>query len=219
MTIKVELVQLSILFSWNSPLAVVYFCFCGITLFLRLFRYRYKNKAPFNFFDRCIFSFYFAVVTIHLIFILWINIESFYFYKPLSELGLSIEKILTIAIPILLIGSIVSSRFQLYIGLEGRGAFQIHNVHDPKWVKFLLNILSLNFVSGFLWYPIEFFILSKSFAAPFQPNEGDFSRIFTGLLLLFSFWYLKSIFLIFVGKDDSSLGKIKLSLLLKPGRF
>lgn len=105
-------------------------------------------------------------------------------------------------VPTFSFGSIVSTRFNVYATGRERGssgtAKLVHD-NDSPLAKTTIKILLLYFLGLLLWT-----IFSNAITK--ATSDLEICRLFSGGLLVFVFWDVKSAYLILVRKDDASQG-------------
>lgn len=188
---------------------LVLLVFYGTILFLRLFwNFKHRTLRPT---DRFLYQVFFWFSWVLFLINVFANVFSYpavfetlvtkkNYFDPIS-----FPVIFFLVIPsTLLVGSIISARFQSFRSGSAKGShgsIQTFNEHDSKMVRLVMRIL-------ICYWLITFFggaftaVLSKSKDAQVVLT----SLIFSGFMLVFGFWNLKSAYLILKGKDDASLG-------------
>lgn len=188
---------------------LVLLVFYGTILFLRLFwNFKHRTLRPT---DRFLYQVFFWASWA----LFMINVFANVFSYPVVFETLAAKKnyfdpigfpvIFFLVVPsTLLVGSVISARFQSFRSGSAKGShgsIQTFNEHDSKMVGLVMRILTyyclITFFGG-----VFAAVLSKSKDA----QAVLMSLIFSGFMLVFGFWNLKSAYLILQGKDDASLG-------------
>lgn len=183
--------------------------FCVIILLLKFFwNFKERTLRPM---DRFIFQIAFWASSVLFVINFFANIFSYpVVFGVLLTTKIPFDAIDSLVVfflvlpTTLLIGSIVSGRFQSFRSGSARGShgsIQTVNEHDSQWVKTAMKILICYLLITFIWTAIKI-ALSKS--TDEQVVLG--SLLFSSFMLVFGFWNLKSAYLILKGKDDASLG-------------